>query len=275
VDEGTTWQQWMFSRLRAKLPEEWVQIGPLFDEVRTQIPPHTALRWATSRNPDSDMQVDKAQWLYFCQTLRGFGIEHEGSSGGRHGRRGAWAYRDNVRLAHLPGIVCGKCGGPMVRERGEQHKARTRKVLCLYCTNHKPEPQKKRAVAAQPLMRLQTSLIADDGTPLEVVRLTAAPPEIPAGTITLDNLPPQQPEQAPATSEVPRRVVAHWIKKILPFGGGVSLNQIERDLRLNRDNVALVMKKYGISEHRQLVALINRNNLKELILRNGARGTAG
>lgn len=119
-DRGDTWQRQIFERLRAS-PEDWLVVGELFDEFRLRIPDYLAMRAVHLRYKEVP-PLDKAQWLYFLNTIRskGMGIERCNDA-----TRTTYVYTDQIRIKRQG--TC-KCGGGLIKNAYGSNA-----LCCLEC----------------------------------------------------------------------------------------------------------------------------------------------
>lgn len=100
-----------FNRLRDR---EWHEIGPLFNEIETQIPFHLAMRHMFRKSPwqtgagEQMPNAGDARWVLFLQGLATIGVENPAGSRSRK-------WRDKVRLRYLPDQLCKDCGGSVIK----------------------------------------------------------------------------------------------------------------------------------------------------------------
>lgn len=119
-------------------------------------------------------------------------------------QRKVWQWGDHVRLAYLTDRQCPHCAGPVIRANWSGKKTR-----CLKC---------------QPVVGI----------------VTAVRPVI-VSTVNLPPMPqPVPPTISPSIGKL-RRILARFLKSVLPF----SINSIERELERNDDNYIAVLAKHG------------------------------
>jgi hypothetical protein len=122
-----SWRQQVYLRLRAA--PDGLCLGPLFNEVKEQIPLHYAMRYASRLYGTDKVSGDKAQWLYFTNVVSLLGVERNSSP------RAGYAYIDHVRLRAVPGRTCDTCGGP------DQSELLCQTQCCLI--RAKPHPHRR------------------------------------------------------------------------------------------------------------------------------------
>jgi hypothetical protein len=238
-----TWTEQLDLRLRSS--DQWFTVGDLFDEFRLQMPPHHAIRFVMVRKKDQEAipDAEEAKWRYFCHALRQFRVEYQSGSDRRIVKRW-WAYHDLVRLSHVEGIACLKCGGPVVKMR-----RKIKLIECLRCRNWvEPKPA--------------------ETTPIEPV-LTPQPPALSPPPVVVPVQPPEPEFIGPApfyygVQVIDRRRAARWLKSVLPFCA-VSINSLERQLLQNGDDIDAVFHRYGVHEPKEVRYLASRRRrLEEL-----------
>ena len=121
-----------------------------------------------------------------------------------------------------------------------------------------PKPDAKEAPDAEPMDPLDVMGMSDL---LESMRINLV----------------QKPTTPVRLGVTNRRIAARTIHRVIPMARGVSINQIERQLERARDDVAKVVKSYGVTQHQEFIALLNwRNHLQEVLQnRSRERGPAG
>lgn len=217
-----SWQKHVFQRLREAPDERWLCMGDLFDEVRTQIPLHFAMRhYLNGRNSAPIPSNDRAQWLYFSHTVREMGIDREGLP--RRAR-----YSDRIRLRYVEDKSCESCHGPVIKASWSL----TTSVCCLACERRpQPMPQPKRPIIEGPLLRpMEPQFVTIVTMPTDLV---LTPGEKAKGGLEV--------RTQGLRIIAHRRTLARELKPLL----NVSLNRLETELARHNDNINAVLALHG------------------------------
>lgn len=246
------WLDVVYSRLQSLGPGEWTQIGPIFDKVRLLLPLESAMRSAVARLPKGHAipNADKAQWLLFCNRL----VSEIDYKSPRRWRE----YSDEVRLKTVATCVCG---GPVTKLRGRRGKG-----FCLACRKEttvlldiraKVKRKRRAPKPPQPAPEVKepvpVTVMAVSPNGLLMTRMNKAEDGV------TDTWRWIKPPLHPPT----RRQMAIFVRNLLPMGRQFSINYIEREIDRQRGDVLAVFRRYGISDHRQLVTLINNRHMLE------------
>jgi len=239
--KAPTWTDRLDSRLRSS--DQWFKIGDLYEEFRLQMPLQHAVRSTILSQQDRERipDGDKAQWQYLCSSLRQLRVERQVSDDRRIVKT-YWTYNDLVRLPRIEGIVCLKCGNPVVKVR----HAKT-KIECLQCRNPPP--------ASEPIPEPPPFLEPDVLRPV-IERVEIIPTLPPVDSVRL--------------KVIDRRGTARWLKSILPFGD-VSVNMLEKQLLQSRDSVEEVLCRYGVTHTTHLINITNRRKFINAIRRHNPK----
>lgn len=249
-----SWQQELYQWLR-EADREWMTSGELFVEHEAKIPLHVAMRHAVALYGENRISGGKAQWLYFTQTLKQIGVERIKVPGGRY-----WSYGDKVRIRHVDGYVCPKCGGPVIY--GGWSSRSVKNMVCLACTRYRETSSV--AATAPPLAATAPPLAAPPSVsaplpsppPLEQIR--SATPTAPSSSSVIYSTMPSPPPALPKTAgerargsfEIQadgfrviayRRTLARELRPHL----NVSINRLERELERHGDSIAMVLALHG------------------------------
>lgn len=269
------WRDSAWDRLSMLLPGEWMLAGELFDEVRTLIPLHLAMRQAQRQRHEQECPVDVAQWLMFSQGMRtGKGINVARRPCDTKSKRPSWRYHDRIRLAHVEGMICPKCHcESMIASRiASIGRNAERKHYCERCDHPQLVTQAWSRLNAPkpvptPAPALPTSALpapAPLPTPVAIPGLADINP-------AAKELMPEPPthltmHQAVPMSNGQKRSVARILRSILPNRYAVSINQIDKELAAANGNVGLVLEKHGFNPQQQ-TTLVNRSKIMQLIYR--------
>lgn len=271
------WLDIVYSRLQALGPEEWLQLGPLFDEVRLKIPFTAAMRLMIARLPEGEIpNGDKAQWLAFTARMCHMGVEFE--------RKGRWReYSDKVRLQRVQ--TCD-CGGPVIKVRMRQGTG-----LCLACRNKVPLTTPTRHGQRQRKFTLRQPRgtfpeqphVKLPATAFKQPQITQAQADRRMAELNPQSMATQMIKESKKLDVdmrkwrtlhsngssllmiqvTNRRKVAVAIRNLLPMARKGSINYIVRELERSHDDIPAVLRKYGITDHQQLVLWINNRYMLE------------